>query len=74
MTRAEMLALLRAIEWSGYGVEEEGLAICPHCIAEPKDKRHNEDCKLAAAISWLEDDVNSVHHMPIDAKKGWVLF
>ena len=57
MTRAEMLALLREVEWEG----NDEYADCPICEGiKPSahwlesSSGHTTGCKLAAAIAWIE--------------------
>lgn len=44
--RAEMLVLLRRLEWKG----EDGVPVCPDCGEMSK---HGEDCELAGLLARL---------------------
>lgn len=84
MTRAEMLELLRDIQWAG-GLPEpwcEGVvSCCPSCeneagaIHDRVFALHNPDCKLDKAIAWLADENNRDTFTTDGArcKAGWVL-
>ena len=80
MTRAEMLALLRELAQ----IEQNEVEIeCGDCrrntdvnFPDELAKCHDPNCKLAAAISWLEDENNSEVHYEYDNKPAtrmWVL-
>jgi len=45
-SKAELVALLREVEWSG----NAGGTECPVCEARPRDGRHLDDCRLDAAL------------------------
>lgn len=79
MTRASMLALLRGLSGVEFSDEDGINAHCAECCREVDEKklpRHWPDCKLAAAIAWLEDENNSEVHYEYDDKPAtrmWVL-
>ena len=58
MTPADLLALLREVEWADG--ESEGFANCFWCNQHRNRGAHLGDCKLAAAIRWLEAEVEKV--------------
>lgn len=48
---ADMLAALKAIEWSGRNVAD--MDTCPDCMT-PRYRKHTRDCALASAIAKAE--------------------
>lgn len=75
LKRDELLSLLRKLEHcypdETYG-EDPSPSLCPKC--EHDGSGHYEDCKLAAAIAWLEDESNkgTIHAGGI-CLGGWLL-
>ena len=51
MTKEELLKTLKEIEWSG-STERQWEESCPYC-SNAKSEKHDKDCKLRLAITWL---------------------
>ena len=51
MTKKELLEILKEIEWRG-STEPQWEESCPYC-SNAKSEKHDKDCKLRLAITWL---------------------
>jgi len=51
MTKEELLKILKEIEWRG-STEPQWEESCPYC-SNAKSEKHDKDCKLRLAITWL---------------------